>query len=213
MRLLPPNLLVTPTMKLLLTTLTLFSAVALTARAEDAPKTTDKKPTVETKTDKVVKTEEEWRKLLTPEQYRVTRTAGTERPFGEAYEEFNKQGEGTYYCVCCGAELFTSKEKFHSGCGWPSFYDSSKAKGVLERKDDSHGMMRIETVCKRCDAHLGHVFEGEGFNTPTNRRFCINAASLKFVAANEKKPELKDLDQAKKDAIEARKKEEAASKP
>jgi len=198
-----------------LCSLTLIFAASLIASAEDQPKPADKKTAVEAKTDKtdkVVKTEEEWRKLLTPEQYRVTRTAGTERPFGEAYEEFNKQGEGTYYCVCCGAELFTSNEKFHSGCGWPSFYDSSKAKGVLEKRDDSHGMVRIETVCKRCDAHLGHVFEGEGYKTPTNRRFCINAASLKFVAAGEKKPELKDLDKAKAEAADARKKEEAAAK-
>lgn len=194
--------------------LALVAAASLAAVAEDA-KPADKKPAVDTKTDKtekVVKTDEEWRKLLTPEQYRVTRTAGTERPFGDAYEEFNKQGEGTYYCVCCGAELFTSNEKFHSGCGWPSFYDTSKAKGVLEKKDSSHGMIRIETVCKRCDAHLGHVFEGEGYKTPTNRRFCINAASLKFVPAGEKKPELKDLEEGKKAAAEARKKEEEASK-
>ncbi len=162
--------------------------------------------------DKVVKTDEEWRKQLTPEQYRVTRQAGTEAPGGAAYEEFNKQGEGTYYCVCCGAELFTSKEKFHSGCGWPSFYDTSKAKGVLERRDTSHGMARIETVCKRCDAHLGHVFEGEGFATPTNRRFCINGAALKFVPAGGEKPEIKELEAAKKAAAEQRKKEDAATK-
>ena len=194
---------------------TLISAVSLIASAEDSPKTTDKKTTVDTQTEKaekVVKTDEEWRKLLTPEQYRVTRTAGTERPFGAAYEEFNNQGEGTYFCVGCNAELFTSNEKFHSGCGWPSFYDSSKAKGVLEKKDVSHGMVRIETVCKRCDAHLGHVFEGEGYKTPTNRRFCINAAALKFVPGGEKKPELKDLEQSRKDAIETRKKDEAAAK-
>ena len=196
-------------MKLRLSLSAVLLAAVCIVHAEDKPKTDPKampKP-------EVVKSEDDWKKLLTLEQFEVTRGRGTERPFGKIYEEFEKQGEGTYYCVCCGAELFTSKEKFHSGCGWPSFYDSSKAKGVLEKVDNSHGMRRVETVCKRCDAHLGHVFEGEGFNTPTNRRFCINAASLKFVAANEKKPELKDLDQAKKDAIEARKKEEAASKP
>lgn len=191
----------------------LLAATALIAVAEDKAATTNKPPTVETQPAKVVRTEAEWRKLLTPEQYRVTRTAGTERPFGEAYDLFNKQGEGTYFCVCCNAELFTSKEKFHSGCGWPSFYDSSKAKGVLERRDVSHGMVRIETVCKRCDAHLGHVFEGEGYKTPTNRRFCINAASLRFVAANESKPELRDLEQSKKDALKARAEEEAPPKP
>ena len=191
----------------------LLAATALIAVAEDKAATTNKPPTVETQPAKVVRTEAEWRKLLTPEQYRVTRTAGTERPFGEAYDLFNKQGECTYCCVCCNAELVTSKEKFHSGCGWPSFYDSSKAKGVLERRDVSHGMVRIETVCKRCDAHLGHVFEGEGYKTPTNRRFCINAASLRFVAANESKPELRDLEQSKKDALKARAEEEAPPKP
>jgi peptide-methionine (R)-S-oxide reductase len=183
-------------------------ALATVVCAEDKPKTEKKESAVETKTDKVVKTDEEWRKLLTPEQYRVMRTAGTERPFGEAYEKFNAEGEGTYYCASCGHELFTSKETFHSGCGWPSFYDSSTAKGVLEKPDVSHGMKRIETVCKRCDAHLGHVFEGEGYKTPTNRRFCINAVSLKFVPAGGEKPAIKELEAAKKDAADARKKEE-----
>ena len=192
----------------LLRSLSLLAAVTLIAHAEDKAPTAKKQPAVDTKTDKVVKTDEEWRKLLTPEQYRVIRTAGTERPFGEAYEKFNAEGDGTYYCVGCGAELFTSHEKFHSGCGWPSFYDSSKAKGVAEHVDDSGGMHRIEVTCKRCDAHLGHVFEGEGFKTPTNRRFCINAAALKFVGAKDAKPELKELGQAKKDAAAARKAEE-----
>lgn len=142
---------------------------------------------------KVMKSDEEWRKKLSAEQFAITRQAATERPFGEAYEKFNKEGEGTYYCVCCGGELFTSKEKFHSGCGWPSFYDSSKANNVLERKDDSHGMMRIETVCKRCDAHLGHVFEKEGYKTPTDRRFCINGAALLFVPQGGTPPKLEEV--------------------
>ena len=149
--------------------------------------------------EKVTRTEGEWKKLLTPEQFRVTREAGTERPFGDAYKEFKKQGEGTYFCVCCGNKLFTSKEKFDSGCGWPSFYDPATATGVKEKPDHSLGMVRVEVVCSKCDAHLGHVFEGEGFKTPTDRRFCINAVALRYVPAGaerekaapaeEKKPE------------------------
>ncbi len=186
--------------------LAIFAVLSLSffiAHAEDKPQTDTKnmpKP-------EVVKTDEEWKKLLTLEQYEVTRGRGTERPFGAIYEEFEKQGEGTYYCVCCGAELFTSKEKFHSGCGWPSFYDSSKAKGVLEKVDNSHGMRRVETVCKRCDAHLGHVFDGESVsaNTPTNRRFCINGIALKFVPLGGEAPKLLEVNSAevksKKDEV------------
>ncbi|WP_294227652.1 peptide-methionine (R)-S-oxide reductase MsrB [Prosthecobacter sp.] len=184
--------------------LALFSALLAAfciVKAEDKPKTDPKAmPQPE-----IVKTDDEWKKLLTLEQYEVTRQRGTERPFGHIYEEFEKQGEGTYYCVCCGAELFTSKEKFHSGCGWPSFYDSSKAKGVLEKPDNSHGMRRVETVCKRCGAHLGHVFEGEGFKTPTDRRFCINGIALKFVPKGGEAPKLlevsSDAVQKKKDEV------------
>jgi len=175
------------------------------ALAEDKPASKGEDKTT-TPAPAVVKTEAEWKKMLTDEQYRVTRLRGTERAYGEVYEEFEKQGEGTYYCVCCGAELFTSKEKFHSGCGWPSFYDSSTAKGVLEKPDNSHGMRRVETVCKRCDAHLGHVFEGEGFKTPTDRRFCINGVALKFVPKGGEAPKLLDLNST---AVEAKKAEVA----
>lgn len=132
---------------------------------------------------KVSKSDAEWREQLTPEQYRVTRQAGTEHPYGPAYEEFNGQGAGNYHCVCCGARLFSSGEKFHSGCGWPSFYDPAEAENVEERVDTSHGMHRVEVVCRVCDAHLGHVFEGEGYGTPTDRRFCINAAALDYRPA------------------------------
>jgi len=179
--------------------------VVFLARAED-PKPTSNDPK-KMNDSKVTKTDDEWRKKLTPEQYAVTRHAATESPFGEAYEKFNAQGEGTYYCVCCGAELFTSKEKFHSGCGWPSFYDQSKAKNVAEHVDDSHGMHRVEVVCKRCDAHLGHVFEKEGYATPTDRRFCINAAALNYVAKGGAAPKLEPVDSDKvKAAKEAVKK-------
>jgi peptide-methionine (R)-S-oxide reductase len=132
---------------------------------------------------KVAKTDEEWQKILTPEQYRVLRQAGTERAFGPAYEEFKKQGGGTYVCAGCGAELFSSKEKFDSHCGWPSFYDPANAKNVIARDDYTHGMARTEVICALCGGHLGHVFKGEGFPTPTDKRYCINAVSLKFVPA------------------------------
>jgi peptide-methionine (R)-S-oxide reductase len=181
------------------TVLALTAALAVTACAEEKKSTaspkTDTKP-MDTVKPEVVKSDEEWMKKLTPEQFRVTRMRGTEAPNGAAYENFEKEGEGTYYCVCCGAELFTSGTKFHSGCGWPSFYDSSKAKNVLEKPDDSHGMRRVETVCKRCDAHLGHVFEGEGFGTPTDRRFCINAAALHFVPKGGAAPKLEAVNSA-----------------
>lgn len=145
--------------------------------------------TASTNTDKILKSDEEWRKKLTPEQYHVLREAGTERPFGDTYEEFRKQGAGTYVCGGCGAELFSSKEKFDSHCGWPSFYDPANAKNVITRDDYKLGTKRTEVICARCGGHLGHVFTGEGFPTPTDKRYCINGVSLKFVPAEEtKKP-------------------------
>ena len=182
------------------------AALALIAlsvlHAEDKPKTDPKPATAPV----IIKTEDEWKKILTEDQFKVTRQQGTERPFGDIYKEFEKQREGTYFCICCGAELFTSTEKFHSGCGWPSFYDGSKAKNVLERVDNSHGMRRVETVCNRCGAHIGHVFEGEGFKTPTDRRFCINGVALKFVPKGGEVPKLLEPESA---AVQ-KKKEEVA---
>jgi len=150
-------------------------------------------------TKPVKKTDEEWKKILSPEQYAILRKHGTERPWGQAYDEFKKQGEGTYYCAGCNAELFTSKEKFDARCGWPAFYDASKHKNVKTLRDTSGGMLRIEVRCNVCDGHLGHIFEGEGFNTPTDQRYCINGKVLKFVpkAAPAPKGEEKD---AKKEA-------------
>lgn len=132
-------------------------------------------------TGPVERSEEEWRKILTPEQYRILREAGTERANGAVYEEFKAQGGGTYYCAGCNAELFTSKEKFDSHCGWPSFYDPSKAKNVKYSVDYHLGYARTEVLCKVCGGHLGHVFEGEKFDTPTDKRYCINGTVLKFV--------------------------------
>lgn len=132
-------------------------------------------------TSPVEKTDAEWRKQLSPEQFHILREAGTERPNGQVYREFKKQGGGTYYCAGCGAELFSSKEKFDSGCGWPSFYDPSKAKNVKTDTDYKLGYPRTEVRCAVCDGHLGHVFTGEGYDTPTDQRYCINGTVLKFV--------------------------------
>ena len=136
-------------------------------------------------TGKVVKSNEEWKKLLTPEQYHILRESGTERANGQVYKEFKQQGEGTYHCAGCKALLFSSKEKFDSGCGWPSFYDPAKAENVVLKKDVSMGMTRIEVTCAKCGGHLGHVFEGEGYKTPTNQRYCINGGGLIYVPAKE----------------------------
>jgi len=134
----------------------------------------------------VSRTEAEWRKTLTPEQYHILREAGTESPFGKAYEEFHKQGKGTYHCAGCGALLFSSDHKFDSHCGWPSFYDPAKAENVITRNDYSLGGLRTEVICAKCGGHLGHVFKGEGFKTPTDERYCINGGGLKFVPDGER---------------------------
>lgn len=123
---------------------------------------------------------DEWRQRLSPEEFRILREAGTERPFGEVYEEFHHHGGGAYFCRGCGVRLFTSATRFDSGCGWPSFYDPASIESVRLKVDESHGMRRTEVVCARCGGHLGHVFEGEGYKTPTDQRYCINGTVLEF---------------------------------
>jgi peptide-methionine (R)-S-oxide reductase len=134
-------------------------------------------------TAQVVKTDAEWKKQLTAEQYRILRESGTERPNGTVYQEFKHQGKGRYHCAGCKALLFSSEHKFDSGCGWPSFYDPAKAENVILKKDSSLGVTRTEVVCAKCGGHLGHVFEGEGYKTPTDQRYCINGGGLVFVPA------------------------------
>ncbi|ATB64012.1 peptide-methionine (R)-S-oxide reductase MsrB [Pseudomonas mosselii] len=123
---------------------------------------------------KIDKTLDEWRAMLDPAQYQVCRLKGTERPFSGKYN--SERGDGIYHCVCCDLPLFDAETKFDSGCGWPSFYAPIKEAAMIEIRDTSHGMIRTEVTCARCDAHLGHVFPDGP--PPTGLRYCINSVCL-----------------------------------
>jgi peptide-methionine (R)-S-oxide reductase len=163
--------------------------LASTVLMQDGPKRRDnsRKPDtgsdavdkgVEKVTTRVTKTNEEWRRVLTPDQYSVTREQGTERPYSSPLNDNHETG--IFECVCCGLPLFSSKAKFDSGTGWPSFYEPIVKENVREKIDKSLWMTRTEVLCARCDAHLGHVFDDGP--KPTGLRYCMNGVALKFVA-------------------------------
>ena len=132
-------------------------------------------------TPAVVKSDQDWRELLTPKEYAVLCKAGTEPAFVGEYTD--TKTTGVYECRACGAELFRSDAKFDSHCGWPSFFSPLAGDSVILKEDRALGMRRVEVICATCHSHMGHVFEGEGYDTPTDQRYCINSISVKLIPA------------------------------
>jgi peptide-methionine (R)-S-oxide reductase len=161
-------------MKNILLLLITFNFMSCSSNSQNENSTTNKPKS--TMSEKVEKTEEEWKKVLSPQQYEVLRQKGTEAPFSGKYY-LNKE-KGVYVCAACGAELFRSDAKFDSGCGWPSFSDVVDSSKVVYTKDMSHGMVRTEITCAKCGSHLGHVFDDGP--APTGLRYCINSVSIDF---------------------------------